>query len=186
LPRGRWPEFAEQDCFACHHDLQSPSLRQAQGGRGVPEANRWHTAMLPAALAALDGEGDADLQARITELQTALRSWQPKRETVATNADAAAEHLRRWLERWRSEESAARFDAALMRGLGDAPGSGWIELMQRRNTLAAVQRNRMDAGLPALPWRSRLEELNRLLRLPPGFDSPRGFGPARTPGEGRP
>jgi hypothetical protein len=184
--RRPWPEFAEQDCFACHHDLQSPSWRQAQGRRGTPEANRWHTAMLPAALATLEVKGDGDMQATLAELQTALCSWHPKRETVVTKADSAAEHLRRWLEQWRAEESAARFDAALKHALADAPDSGWIELMQRRHALAALDRNRMDAGLPAPAWRSRLEELNRLLRLPPGFDSPRGFGPARNPGEGRP
>lgn len=29
-PGGAWPEFAEYGCFACHHDLQSPSWRQKQ------------------------------------------------------------------------------------------------------------------------------------------------------------
>jgi len=29
-PRAAWPEFAEYGCFACHHDLQSPSWRQKQ------------------------------------------------------------------------------------------------------------------------------------------------------------
>ena len=29
-PAAAWPEFAEYGCFACHHDLQSPSWRQQQ------------------------------------------------------------------------------------------------------------------------------------------------------------
>ncbi len=29
-----WPEFAEYGCFACHHDLQSPSWRQARSTDG--------------------------------------------------------------------------------------------------------------------------------------------------------
>src|SRR5262249_60064558 len=27
-PKGAWPEFAEYDCYACHHDLKVSSWRQ--------------------------------------------------------------------------------------------------------------------------------------------------------------
>jgi len=184
--RRPWPEFAEQDCFACHHDLESPSWRQAQGRRGAPEGNRWHTAMLPAALAALGQDDGTDLRTTLDELQAALRSWRPKRDVVANKADAAGDHLRRGLDHRRHDEHAVRLDGAAKHALDAGPGSGWIDLMQRRHALAALERNRHDAGAPAAPWRSGLEELNRLLRLPPGFDSPRGFSPVSTRPEGRP
>ena len=29
-PKSTWPELAQYDCFACHHDLSSPSWRQAR------------------------------------------------------------------------------------------------------------------------------------------------------------
>jgi hypothetical protein len=184
--RRPWPEFAEQDCFACHHDLESPSWRQARGRRGVPEANRWHTAMLPAAVTALDAKDGADMRAALDELQGVLRSWYPKRDAVAGKAEAAAEQLRRWLQRARFDSEPGRFDDAATAALGAIPNVGWTDLMQQHHALAALERNRRAAGLPPAPWRPRLDELNRLLRLPPGFDSPRGFQPAPTRREGQP
>jgi len=32
----RWPEFARLDCYACHHDLQSPGWRQDRKVQGKP------------------------------------------------------------------------------------------------------------------------------------------------------
>jgi hypothetical protein len=42
-----WPEFAEYDCFACHHALNSPSWRQslsanAQHHSGIPTWGTWY------------------------------------------------------------------------------------------------------------------------------------------------
>lgn len=69
-----WPEYAELDCFACHHDLTRPedSWRQAQGypnrRPGNPPLNlsRWTTARH--VLAAFDGQAAADLDAVMTAL----------------------------------------------------------------------------------------------------------------------
>jgi hypothetical protein len=32
----RWPEFARLDCYACHHDLQTPTWRQERKAQGKP------------------------------------------------------------------------------------------------------------------------------------------------------
>ncbi len=53
-----WPEFAELDCFACHHDLQAKTWRQQAehiGKRrpGTLTWNPWYRALLPDALALL-------------------------------------------------------------------------------------------------------------------------------------
>jgi mono/diheme cytochrome c family protein len=39
-----WPEFAEYDCYACHHDLHQPSNRQRRGyGGRAPGSLPWGT-----------------------------------------------------------------------------------------------------------------------------------------------
>jgi hypothetical protein len=41
-----WPEFAEHDCYSCHHDLTSPSWRQREDKPGRPgqmRRNPWYT-----------------------------------------------------------------------------------------------------------------------------------------------
>jgi hypothetical protein len=47
IANAAWPEFAEYDCFACHHALNSPSWRQsltagAQHQAGVPRWGSWY------------------------------------------------------------------------------------------------------------------------------------------------
>jgi hypothetical protein len=63
-----WPEFAQFDCYACHHELQRPSWRQEQtnaGKPGRPEMRAWPTVLARLALHALgDGEGELNLQLR--------------------------------------------------------------------------------------------------------------------------
>jgi hypothetical protein len=42
--RGSWPEFSEYSCYACHHDLQSPSWRQQGSLTGrKPGSYPWGT-----------------------------------------------------------------------------------------------------------------------------------------------
>ena len=57
-----WPEFAEYDCFACHHDLKSKSWRTEAGypnrRPGTPDWAVWFRALLPLALQA-SGVSDA-------------------------------------------------------------------------------------------------------------------------------
>jgi len=43
-----WPEFAELDCFSCHHDLQGAGVRKAAFQKDRPgklRRNEWHHAM---------------------------------------------------------------------------------------------------------------------------------------------
>ena len=51
IPKPRWPDFAQFDCYACHHDLKTESWRQTaqhSGNPGRPVLIPW-----PAALAQL-------------------------------------------------------------------------------------------------------------------------------------
>jgi len=39
-----WPEFAEYECYSCHHDLREPSWRQRRGYLHAPGRLPWNTA----------------------------------------------------------------------------------------------------------------------------------------------
>lgn len=41
-----WPEFAEYDCYSCHHDLREPSWRQRRGYSHAPGRPPWNTARI--------------------------------------------------------------------------------------------------------------------------------------------
>jgi hypothetical protein len=94
-----WPEFAQFDCYACHHDLKNPSWRQQRGYRGKPgrpQMSAWPTALMEVAVEYASG-ADAkaakrnfkDFEAKLAKLQDAFNA-QPFGDT-AKIADATDE-----------------------------------------------------------------------------------------------
>jgi hypothetical protein len=94
-----WPEFAEYDCFSCHHELQASSRRQAtRRGAGTPLWGDWYFSGLKAALRARARTSEPDIQeitGQVTQLKKLLERWNPAREVVANRASALAERLER-------------------------------------------------------------------------------------------
>ena len=70
-----WPEFAEYDCFACHHDLSTAkaSWRQAAGYRsrtpGTPVWNQSSYAVFRHLAAGVDAGRMQQLMAQLVEIQ---------------------------------------------------------------------------------------------------------------------
>jgi hypothetical protein len=67
LQKESGPEFALFDCAMCHHELQTPSWRQARmlSGRltpGRPQLHRWPAALVDAALVRAAGRDAAELK----------------------------------------------------------------------------------------------------------------------------
>ena len=85
-----WPEFAEYDCYACHHNLQSDSWRLKRGypdrKPGAIPVNRWYTMMLERAL----GQEVPELRT----IQKELAKTMPDRKVVANAARAAGGSVR--------------------------------------------------------------------------------------------
>jgi hypothetical protein len=89
-----WPEFAEFDCFACHHDLASPSPRQDRGygnpkrkaGSFLP--NRWYLSGLDEAFAAFALPKLAETGQQKAELLASLARPAPPAAEVAQKAAA--------------------------------------------------------------------------------------------------
>lgn len=175
-----WPEFAEHDCFACHHDLKTTPRRSVGEPLGAPPWNAWHTAMLPSALAMTTDA--ATMENTLKELGILMTSWRPARTAVAAKADQAIRELDVWLTQWQhAEPNAVPLDGLTRRLLGvSAPraADAWTGAVQWQHALAAVERTRRDQRLPAATWSAALPRLQTLLRFPPGFDSPRTYDPA--------
>jgi hypothetical protein len=95
-----WPEFAEYDCFACHHDLRADSWRQKRGYHGrVPGLlpwNDWYYAM-PLALAQTTPLAAPDLLEALDRLDKEMRRPFPDPKKVVAQAQASARVLKEWL-----------------------------------------------------------------------------------------
>jgi Cytochrome c554 and c-prime len=192
-PGAPWPEYAEYECAACHHDLQQPSQRQERGfvGRrpGEPPWGTWYYPLLPT-VGRARGEPQTETLAGLGELHTLLERRAPDQTRAARAAERAAASLRRWRTAQESAEPDARRLEGLLSGLADADDlmlANWEGAAQLYLGLGAVARGLRDLD-PACAERpgfaTALQGLRRDLEgaFPEGresvYDSPSQFDPA--------
>jgi len=161
-PHAVWPEFAEYDCFACHHDLVHPSWWQQQSTQdrppGMARWGDWYFSMLKRSGAAnpdpLVAVMQAGFAANPADVQTAVAEIQ---------FDKVA------LDQW-------------LRGLnlaGEPAPANWDEATQLYLALVAIEQALRDNGRqPVLDVTEAIAKLRGQLAFPPGLDSPTGvFAP---------
>jgi hypothetical protein len=183
--RGVWPEFAEYDCFACHHDLKDPSWRQRQklGNRkpGSYPWGNWYQGMVPRALSADRASGAENYLATLDDLRREMEVPLPAPKRVAEKARAAADLLGPLLGKLPADRPLPV--PALFRTValseGKTADASWDHAAQYYLALAALYNAWKDTRQAPVPAavRPALQELASRLRFPPGFDSPRDFRP---------
>jgi hypothetical protein len=180
--RRPWPELAEYNCYACHHDLQPKSWRRqnyVRGQAGILTWSPWYTALLQEAVAALDAD-DPKLEAQLRLVAAELESPQPNREKTSRLAREMADLLESLLRRAEASSASLLPVGALLRRVLDRADAKtsltWDHAAARYAALAALGRASADLGRP-LPG---LRVLENLLRFPRDFDSPRNYDPAQV------
>jgi hypothetical protein len=188
-PDAPWPEFAEHDCAACHHDLQEPSDRQQRGfaGRrpGSPPWGTWYYPLLPT-IARTRAGGGAEALAALADVNKLMAHTTPDRERAASAARRAADALRPWsAERDRVGADEKRLGGLLtgLAGQDDVARAGWDGAAQVYLGLAALRQARKNLGTDEPALAEPLGELRRQLEeaFPRGresvYDSPSRFDP---------
>ncbi|MGO9210339.1 MAG: multiheme c-type cytochrome [Terriglobales bacterium] len=100
-----WPEYAEMDCFACHHALTRPedSWRQETGysGRrpGVAAWNPARYALLQVLVKEIDPDDGRQLDSDLQELASSMNRLSPDRARVTATAQSGAETAQRLVSR---------------------------------------------------------------------------------------
>ena len=91
-----WPEYAELDCFSCHHSLSRPedSWRQDRGYHdrrpGTPPLNDAHYVVLRALVRDMEPATSKDLESQLAIVYTQAGKLNSDRKQLADAADAAA------------------------------------------------------------------------------------------------
>jgi hypothetical protein len=185
-----WPEFAEYDCYACHHDLQDRSWRQL---RGFPNRKPgalvwadWYHGLLPIPAEEFPpaaGKALAELRA---EMQQPL----PNRDRVLRLAGACRAALDTSL---RTVEGRAHTTALLEERFLRLAEAGqkrqdltWDGAAQHYLGLAALRHawRDLNPGHPsATQMDQRLQGLAQQLLFPDRLDSPRDFDPEQVRGQ---
>lgn len=174
----RWPEFAEYDCFACHHDLTG---RLSSTGPSKPTRvpgslvwNRWPYAV------ALRIDAPVDLKARLGQLGQLMNKPLPPRQQVIDVTTRAAADVEAWMQKARNSKLDPASLHVQMLSLVGAGQMSWDESAQIYYGLAALSPRRDPFLEP------RLVEMARLLAFPldqgsgSTWDSPRGGSSGRA------
>ena len=172
-----WPEFAEHDCAACHHNLR-PDAPRATRKPATAARSTWYTSLLPRATAV------ADLA--FTDLDSEMSRPAPARERAFKQArllvarlDAAASRIESQPIP-RPEELLDRF-VSLARGEAKRASGGWDERTQLYHALLAHANawRDMNARAPREDaLRQILRDLARELTSPRGRLAPAHFEPS--------
>jgi hypothetical protein len=192
-----WPEFAETGCFACHHNLDSPSWRQkreytSRNAGGYP----WGTWLFPILPIVVERSAPANLRAAdspLSELTRKMARPYPNRKAVVSDAKALQAILTKSAQSIDAQQLTAEQIAGWMKGVslvGTAPSQqSWDGATQSWLSLTAIHQGLNDVSGTAgqLLEKSQqinasLEKIRSHLEFPKGFDSPENFSsdPAAT------
>jgi hypothetical protein len=182
-----WPEFAEYQCYACHHDLFAKSwrldreegLKNQPGERpkfGTLPWGTWYYPMLTYVPA-----GQADTLAALKQFQTEMRKSFPDRGTIADQARSLARDLEPWVRKVARAEHAdgpslTKLFGAISRE-GKLAEDNWDGAAQVYLALAALYHAQGDLGLrPGITrYTKHLEIMRNQLEFPESpvkYDSP--------------
>jgi hypothetical protein len=164
--RKAWPEFAEFDCYACHHDLQNAGAKQDRTfpGRiaGRLPWSRWATAQVEAAFALRDGKIDADIKKSLASIRQEMQKLVPDKESLSREIPIVVRQLENALQR----RGASRVIPVRegMAQIAKDSGQSWDEAAQTYNGLVAWERTRIDRRETEIPSvRANLERLRATL-----------------------
>jgi hypothetical protein len=172
-----WPEFAEFNCFACHHNLRDDATerwRQRRGyGKRAPGSlpwGEWYTALLPA-LAKQQAPAGGGILSSLEELAQTMSRTRPDRQKVAEAARAGAGQMRKWAEAL----AASKYDRTALRRLlrSSAEGTGPLADWEVGEQLYLAYYT-WSGPDDRKPHQKALSELEQRRAFPVGQDSPAG------------
>jgi Cytochrome c554 and c-prime len=166
-----WPEFAEYDCFACHHDLHDPSWRQQRDLQRPPD-NRpkpgslrrsdWYT-LMPGRLA--DYQGDRQVPKDLEQLNYLMARPYLQRQAIA---DLAGTTARRLVNEKLPSDTGVLL-ALLAADYRQCEAPSWDEAAQLYLAAAALKGGQQFKGT--------IGQMADALAYRRGYDSPKDYKP---------
>lgn len=163
LSRPGGPEFAEYDCYACHHDLKVTGDRQDRAfpGRvaGRLTWNRWASSQVENAVEFLTGAKSPVLANDLQAIREEMTRLQPDRKRLAESIRGARTSLPPI-----SIDRPVPSVRPAVEQIARTSTPTWDDAAQAYNGLVAWERTRIDRRQPEIPGlRSELSSLRRLL-----------------------
>jgi hypothetical protein len=183
----RWPELAQFECYACHHELQSPGWRREQqdaAGPGRPMLRDWSAPLASAVLTALE-MGATEFDERLATIRAATNS-QPYGDSEALGEQLAEGE--KWVRAKAVEVEARYFTrdeaVAVLRSIVTAGSQEAVDYDSARQ-LAWATLEILDELDPGRQWdeaRQAAASLRRQLALDPASEHVRQRKRVEAPG----
>jgi hypothetical protein len=180
-----WPEYAELECFACHHDLTTPeqSWRQDLGyaGRraGDPPFNASRFAVFRHLAEKVDPAVAKQLSADVQQVHAQMSKLSADRQQIAQSADAAAATAGALVKSLASQPVTRETTLATMRAIA-ADADHLAASGERTAEHAALAVDSMflalsqSGGVPnQAAVRSAIDGLFKELQNPSAYNAPR-------------
>lgn len=177
-----WPEFAELECFACHHSLTQPqdSWRQAAGYAGrKPGAPAWNASryiVFRVLVAQISPDTASQLDSDLNEVSSLVGSW-GDREKIAAAAKNASARANEIVQQLRHQQYDHNLTARIMQAIaGDGAIAQNGERSAEQAAMAldslsiAYQANDKIADQSDL--RAAIDRLFQQLNNPSGYNAP--------------
>src|SRR5262249_294710 len=146
-----WPEFAELDCYACHHDIRNPGVKQDltfPGHKaGQLTCNPWATSNAGLAFSLLGGNRDSfdsmlrDVESEAMKPRPATAILEQKVAVLVKKIDVALER----------ESNPIIPIRGTMAALAKLRPQTWDDAAQVYSGLAALEKARIDQGQSEFP-----------------------------------
>lgn len=184
-----WPELAETACYACHHDLASPSWRQARGySSRKPGAYPWGTWLFPLVphAASLGTNGVNSNSGPLAALSLEMSKPLPDRKVVVDQAQALQTRLNLLGKELNNKPlSDVAIGQLAVRIATDGTGlsnQSWDEATQVYLALVALNLAHQDLkGSVDSKSDPALISLRDILKFEPGYDSPLKYKDLKQP-----
>jgi hypothetical protein len=182
-----WPEFAEADCFACHHSLTKPEeswrlvSEDYYGDRraGVPPWNSSRYVVFRYAAKEVDAATAEKLESEIASLAASINQLSGDREKIAASAERASSLAHTMAGELNDRSYDGPFTVRLMRRIA-ADGRPISEKGQRAAEQAAMALDslfavyKQNVSVPnERDLRTAIDQLFQLLDNPSAYDAPR-------------
>jgi len=175
-----WPEFAEMECYACHHDLTKAdkSWRQERGYQnrrpGNPPWNAAHYAVLRVVVKLVDPNAAAQLDQDFNDVYAQASKINTDRGELAQRATKAAATARNIADRLNTtpvdRAMAGRMIAAIISNADELSAQGTLTAEQAAmaiEALVAAQGRGSDPGV-----RAAIDALFQELQNPSAYNGP--------------
>lgn len=182
-----WPEFAEMQCYACHHALSKPqeSWRIARGyaGRrpGNPPWDESRYAVFRRLAEMVDADASAQLNSDLTQLAREMSRLQGDRGAIASTAARAAATTQRFAERMNTLPMNQALVARLVQRIaGDADMLAYAGEQVAEQTAMALDSLWVAGGRPGAPAGSAQDKQVReaIQALFQQLEQPSAYNPA--------